>query len=58
MKLMTASKLARQYAECPECGSTLVGNGHGKLIIEDDTFYRSCKCGWEVTVKDGDSDNA
>lgn len=56
MKMIEAMRLTRQYAECPKCGNIHVGNGEGKVVIEDSTFYRSCKCGWEITVKEGGSE--
>lgn len=39
-----------KYNDCPKCGSSKIGCGEGKLIIEDDTFYRDCKCGWSIKV--------
>lgn len=45
-------QLIRKYAECPKCGNDKVGNGEGTLIIEDDTFTRTCKCGWSIEVKE------
>lgn len=54
MNVLKSVQLMRKYNNCPACGSDKVGNGEGKLIIEDETFYRSCKCGWEVkTDEDG-----
>ncbi|MEC1177642.1 DUF3797 domain-containing protein [Metasolibacillus meyeri] len=47
-----AMELTKKYATCPECGNDKVGGepSQGALIIEDDVFTRSCKCGWSVTV--------
>ncbi|WP_003377933.1 DUF3797 domain-containing protein [Clostridium botulinum] len=42
--------LIRKYEKCPCCGNDKVGNGEGKLIVEEDTFKRSCKCGFEIIV--------
>ncbi len=50
MILNKATDLINKYAKCPECNNGLVGNSEGKLVIEDNMFYRSCKCGFEVTV--------
>jgi iron(III) transport system ATP-binding protein len=50
---MNAFKLLEimpKYENCPRCGSSKVGNGSGKIIIEDDTFTRECKCGFKITV--------
>lgn len=43
-------KLMRKYAACVDCGNELVGDGEGVLLIEDDIFKRSCKCGWSIEV--------
>nr|WP_285223046.1 DUF3797 domain-containing protein [Exiguobacterium sp. s163] len=47
-------ELIQKYNACPVCGSENVGNGAGRLVVKEDSFYRSCKCGWEVeTDADG-----
>lgn len=45
-------ELTKKYANCQQCGNDRVGGepSEGALIIEDDVFTRSCKCGWSVTV--------
>lgn len=48
MNALKTLELIKKYSDCPLCGNDKVGNGAGKLIVEDDRFYRSCKCGWEV----------
>lgn len=53
MNAYTSLKLMKKYSDCPKCGNGLVGNGEGKMIIDDDTFFRSCKCGWKVEIKEG-----
>lgn len=55
MNFARSLELMEKYIDCPQCGNTYIANGEGKLIIEDDTFYRSCKCGWEVKIQDSDS---
>lgn len=52
IKATKAIELGIRYAECPECGNSYIGNGHGKLIVSNKYFYRSCKCGWEIEIKD------
>jgi iron(III) transport system ATP-binding protein len=42
--------LMSKYSDCPNCGNSLIGNGEGKLIVEDDTFTRECKCGFKITL--------
>jgi len=45
-------ELMKEYEKCPKCGNSHIANGEGKLIVEDTTFHRSCKCGWEVTIEE------
>ncbi|NFO86475.1 DUF3797 domain-containing protein [Clostridium botulinum] len=45
-------ELINKYTKCPECENEMVGNGEGKLIVEDDIFIRECKCGWSVKIDD------
>lgn len=42
--------LMSKYEKCPECGSDRIGNGQGGIIVEDNTFTRTCKCGFKITV--------
>lgn len=56
MNMIKAIRLARKHAECPKCGNTFIGSGEGEVIITDNEFYRSCKCGWEITIKEGDNE--
>jgi hypothetical protein len=50
MDVIVAMKLIEKYAECPYCGNPCVSNGEGTLVIDDDTFKRTCKCGWSVII--------
>ncbi|EEM10541.1 DUF3797 domain-containing protein [Bacillus pseudomycoides] len=52
VNVVSTLKLTRKYAECPECGNDKVGNGEGALEINDDIFKRTCKCGWNIEVKE------
>jgi hypothetical protein len=54
MNVVDSIQLMNKYNNCLRCGSDKIGNGAGKLIIEDDTFHRSCKCGWSITVDEND----
>lgn len=52
MNIRESSELMKKYNNCPECGSDNIGGepSQGALIIQDEVFTRSCKCGWSVTV--------
>jgi hypothetical protein len=52
MNLNDSMELMKKYSTCPKCGNDKVGGepSQGSLIIENDVFTRSCKCGWSVTV--------
>lgn len=45
-------ELMNKYGKCPECRNEMLGNGEGKLLIEDDVFIRECKCGWSIKIDD------
>lgn len=47
-------KLMRKYNNCPKCGHDKIGNGEGKILIEDEIFIRECKCGFKVIVDEND----
>lgn len=50
---MNAFKLLEimpKYEKCPKCGSSTIGNGQGGIIVEDDTFTRTCNCGFKITI--------
>lgn len=52
MDIHEVAALTKKYNSCPECGSDKVGGvpSQGTLIIKDEVFIRSCKCGWHVVV--------
>lgn len=50
MDAMKTMKLMEKYINCPECGNDKIGNGQGTLHVGEDTFTRTCKCGWKVIV--------
>jgi len=45
-------ELMNKYTKCLECGNEMVGNGEGKLIIDDNVFMRECKCGCTIKIYD------
>lgn len=54
MNYFKARKLMIKYAYCPKCGSENLGNGQGGITLENDTFRRWCKCGFDKTVNEDD----
>ncbi|MCC0752631.1 DUF3797 domain-containing protein [Clostridioides sp. ZZV13-5731] len=50
MKMKNVFKLSAMYCLCPECGSDELGEGEGKLIVDDYTYYRECKCGFKILI--------
>ncbi|MGV2886012.1 DUF3797 domain-containing protein [Paenibacillus taichungensis] len=44
------SALAKKYNVCPNCGSDKIDGQQGAMILKDEVFTRSCRCGWEVVV--------
>lgn len=54
MNYFKAKELMEKYADCPECGNEYICNGQGGIIVEDDTFRRWCKCGFDITVNEDD----
>lgn len=50
MNSVKALTLMNKYSECPSCGNGAIGNGEGKLIVDDTTFTRTCKCGFRITT--------
>ncbi len=36
----------------PRCGNNKIGNGEGGIIIEDDTYTRTCKCGFKIKINE------
>ena len=52
MNAVKAVELMRKYNQCPDCGNDKIGNGQGVLNIEENTFFRSCKCGWSIKIKE------
>lgn len=52
---MNAFKLMdimKKYEQCPKCGSNTIGKGQGGVIVDDNTFTRSCKCGFKMKVNE------
>lgn len=45
MNIRNTVRLTEKYAHCLKCGSEKIGNGEGTLIVEENVFIRTCKCG-------------
>lgn len=52
MKLIRTLELMKEYTDCPNCGNGYIGNGEGTLHVTDDSFIRTCKCGWKIEIND------
>ncbi|UWD43285.1 DUF3797 domain-containing protein (plasmid) [Clostridioides difficile] len=50
MKMINVFKLLSMYCICPECGSDKLGEGEGSLIVDEYTFHRKYKCGFDIIV--------
>ena len=50
MNFNIVAKILNKYVKCPICGHDKLGIGHGTLIIEDEVFERSCRCGFIVRI--------
>lgn len=56
MNWLKSMELMGKYADCPTCGNKYIGNSQGGIIVEDDTFRRWCKCGFDITVNEDDEE--
>lgn len=54
MNAWKSLELMQKYAKCGQCGSETIGGGEGTLTITEDTFIRTCKCGWKIEIRDID----
>lgn len=54
MNILKSMNLMKKYTNCPKCGNEYIGNGQGGIIVENDTFRRFCKCGFDITVDEND----
>lgn len=52
MNVRTLIPIMKKYEKCPNCGSTTIGNGEGAIIVEEETYTRTCKCGFKITVNE------
>ena len=52
MKLKEVIKLIEIYGECHICKNNLIGCKKDDFIIDEHSFTRRCKCGYEITIKE------
>ena len=52
MKLDQVIKLMEMYGECPICKNNLISCKKDDFIVDEHSFTRKCKCGYEVTIKE------
>lgn len=50
MDVKTLLPIMKKYEKCPKCGNDKVGTDEGGIIVEDDTYTRTCKCGFKITI--------
>jgi hypothetical protein len=56
MNASKTMKLMAKYTSCQNCGNDMIGSGAGALIVDENTFTRSCKCGWSITLDENDNE--
>lgn len=56
MNAFKVLQIMKKYNNCPKCGSDQIGNGEGKIAVENDTFTRGCKCGFEITLDENEKE--
>lgn len=54
MDFDTVIKLMEKYSDCPKCGNEYIGNGQGGIVVEENTFTRWCRCGFDITINKDD----
>ena len=52
MKLKEVIKLIEIYGECPICKNNLIGCKKDDFVVDEHSFTRRFKCGYEVTIKE------
>lgn len=50
MNMLKASELMDKYGACPDCGNGLLGENQGGIVVEEGTFRRFCKCGFDLVI--------
>lgn len=48
MNMSTKLKFMGLFSKCPNCGNERLGNGEGEMYIDETSFGRTCKCGYEI----------
>lgn len=50
MKSKITINLMKMFEKCPNCGNDKIGNDQGTLIVGEETFERTCKCGYKMNM--------
>lgn len=59
VSLMLATRLLNVFSSCPKCGNDKIGNGAGKLVVDNNIYKYSCgKCGYSfvLDIKESQAD--
>ncbi|MCY7500218.1 DUF3797 domain-containing protein [Bacillus pumilus] len=57
MNALDFLKVSKLINDCPNCSNHLIGNGEGTLEVEEDSFKRTCKCGFSIELNTQDGFN-
>ena len=52
MNMLKSMELMDKYGVCQDCGNEMIGDGQGGIVVEDNTFRRFCKCGFDITTNE------
>lgn len=55
MNITKQLELMNKYEVCPCCGNDKIGNGEGTLNLDENSFERTCKCGWKIKYTEKDN---
>lgn len=50
MECTKLMKVLSKYAKCPLCKNKYIVNGQGILVVDETTFTRTCKCGFNINI--------
>lgn len=50
MNIENVIELLDKYGTCPQCGNNILNGNENSLIIEEDSFIRTCECGFKMAL--------